>query len=87
MNLARALASDARVLLLDEPTSALDATLQDDVAQLLAERRNAGTTMIGIMHDAELLAKLSDVVVHMANGRVTGFDSDVSTRPLEMAVS
>lgn len=74
VNLARALASDARLLLLDEPTSALDASLQDEVAQLLAERRDRGTTMIGIMHDASLLARLADVTVHMERGQVTGID-------------
>ena len=30
--------------------------------------------MIGIMHDATLLARLSDVTVHMERGRVTGID-------------
>lgn len=75
VNLARALASDASLLLLDEPTSALDASLQDVVVQLIAERRDAGTTMIGIMHDAELLADLSDVIVHMAEGHVTSFET------------
>lgn len=75
VNLARALASEASLLLLDEPTSALDASLQDVVARLLAERRDTGTTMIGIMHDAELLADLSDVIVHMAEGTVTSIES------------
>ncbi len=75
VNLARALASDSRLLLLDEPTSALDASLQEEVAQLLIERRDRGTTMIGIMHDANLLAQLSDVLVHMAHGRVTSTES------------
>jgi alpha-D-ribose 1-methylphosphonate 5-triphosphate synthase subunit PhnL len=74
VNLARALASDSRLLLLDEPTSALDATLQDDVAGLLADRRNQGTTMIGILHDAALLERLSDVTVHMERGRVTDIE-------------
>ena len=74
VNLARALASDARVLLLDEPTSALDASLQSTVARLLAERRATGTTMIGIMHDTVLLADLSDTVISMADGRVTDID-------------
>ena len=71
VNLARALASDSRLLLLDEPTSALDAGLQEVVVELLAERRDGGTTMIGIMHDAAMLAGLSDVLVHMERGRVT----------------
>jgi alpha-D-ribose 1-methylphosphonate 5-triphosphate synthase subunit PhnL len=77
VNLARALASDARLLLLDEPTSALDAGLQREVVQLLAERRDQGTSIIGIMHDAELLASLSDVMVHMERGRVTGVEGGV----------
>ena len=74
VNLARALASDSSVLLLDEPTSALDASLQASVARLLADRRAAGTTMIGIMHDTALLAGLSSVIVTMADGRVTSVD-------------
>lgn len=79
VNLARALATDASLLLLDEPTSALDTSLQDVVSALLAERRDAGTTMIGIMHDAGLLATLSDVVVHMAEGRVTSIEHTAQT--------
>jgi alpha-D-ribose 1-methylphosphonate 5-triphosphate synthase subunit PhnL len=75
VNLARALASDSRLLLLDEPTSALDAGLQDEVVRLLAERRDRGTTMIGIMHDAVLLSRLSDVLVHMAAGQVTSIEA------------
>jgi ABC-type hemin transport system ATPase subunit len=31
--------------------------------------------MIGIMHDAELLADLSDVIVHMAEGHVTSIET------------
>lgn len=76
VNLARALASDARLLLLDEPTSALDASLQGVVAELMARRRAAGTTLIGIMHDPHLLAELSDVVVQMAGGRVIRVDTE-----------
>ncbi len=74
VNLARALVGDAPLLLLDEPTSALDASLQDVVVRLLAERRDAGTTMVGIMHDAALLRQLSDVLLHMENGRLTGVE-------------
>ena len=75
VNLARALASDSKLLLLDEPTSALDAGLQSEVVQLLAERRDRGTTMIGIMHDAALLRDLSNVLVHMERGAVTGTET------------
>jgi alpha-D-ribose 1-methylphosphonate 5-triphosphate synthase subunit PhnL len=74
VNLARALASDSKLLLLDEPTSALDASLQAEVVSLLAERRDRGTTMIGIMHDAALLRQLSDTLVHMDTGRMVGIE-------------
>lgn len=70
VNLARALSSDSKLLLLDEPTSALDASLQSEVVRLLAERRDRGTTMIGIMHDVALLHELSDVILHMESGRL-----------------
>jgi alpha-D-ribose 1-methylphosphonate 5-triphosphate synthase subunit PhnL len=76
VNLARALASDSKLLLLDEPTSALDASLQAEVVRLLTERRDRGTTMIGIMHDLDLLNQLSDVVVHMDAGRVLGVEAN-----------
>lgn len=74
VNVARALVGAAPLLLLDEPTSALDASLQDVVVRLLAERRDQGTTMVGIMHDAALLRQLSDILLHMENGRLTGVE-------------
>lgn len=70
VNLARALASQPRLLLLDEPTSALDESLQGEVVQLLREARARGTTMIGVMHDLELLRQLADDLITMAKGRV-----------------
>jgi len=91
VNLARALASDARLLLLDEPTSALDAALQADVVQLLAERRDRGTTMIGIMHDATLLGQLADLVLHMEHGRIvrreTNSDRVAGLDPRSLAIA
>lgn len=70
VNLARALASQPRLLLLDEPTSALDGSLQREVVRLLAEARDRGTTMVGVMHDTALLTALSDELLTMERGRV-----------------
>lgn len=82
VNLARALASQPRLLLLDEPTSALDGALQGAVVRLLAEARNRGTTMVGVMHDTALLAQLSDSVLTMQGGRVV----ETTTRLANAAV-
>jgi len=70
VNLARALAARPRLLLLDEPTSALDDALQGEVVRLLAEARERGTTMVGVMHDGALLRRLADELLTMAGGRV-----------------
>jgi alpha-D-ribose 1-methylphosphonate 5-triphosphate synthase subunit PhnL len=70
VNLARALAALPRLLLLDEPTSALDASLQREVVRLLAEARERGTTMVGVMHDTALLHQLADEVLTMERGRI-----------------
>jgi alpha-D-ribose 1-methylphosphonate 5-triphosphate synthase subunit PhnL len=59
VNIARSLIVDYPVLLLDEPTASLDAANRDRVVELIAERRDAGTALVGIFHDPgvrELLA-------------------------------
>ncbi len=76
VNIARALASKSSVLLLDEPTSSLDERLQGTVARLLRDRKDEGTTLIGIMHDQQLLASLADSIVYMHNGVVTNIETD-----------
>ncbi|SHF58630.1 ABC transporter transmembrane domain-containing protein [Streptoalloteichus hindustanus] len=46
LNLARALATDADVLLLDEPTSAVDAHTESRIAERVAELRRGRTTVV-----------------------------------------
>ena len=58
------------MLLLDEPTSALDDALQAEVVKLLEEARGRGTSMVGVMHDTTLLARLADDLVTMHDGRI-----------------
>jgi alpha-D-ribose 1-methylphosphonate 5-triphosphate synthase subunit PhnL len=70
VNIARALASEPRLLLLDEPTSSLDDSLQRVVVDLLGEARDSGSTLVGVMHDSTLLNELADRIVTMRDGRV-----------------
>lgn len=61
VTLARALATDARVLLLDEPTSALDLSHQIGVLELIDRvRRDRGLTVIAAMHDLTLAGRFAD---------------------------
>jgi iron complex transport system ATP-binding protein len=66
--LARALATEARVLLLDEPTTHLDPPHQVALARLF--RRLAGThAVVSVLHDLSL-ALLADRVLVLQDGRV-----------------
>ena len=50
---------DYPILLLDEPTASLDADNRDRVVELIGQRRDAGSALVGIFHDVgvrELLA-------------------------------
>jgi alpha-D-ribose 1-methylphosphonate 5-triphosphate synthase subunit PhnL len=51
VNIARSLIADYPILLLDEPTASLDQANRDGVIDLIRERREAGTAIVGIFHD------------------------------------
>jgi iron complex transport system ATP-binding protein len=69
--LARALAQEARILLLDEPTSALDIGHQQEVLDLVDELRvRDGLTVLATMHDLSVAGEYADRLVLLASGRV-----------------
>lgn len=68
VNVARGFITDHPVLLLDEPTASLDAANRKVVAQLIAEKKQAGVALLGIFHDAEMREEVADRIVD-----VTGF--------------
>jgi putative ABC transport system ATP-binding protein len=71
--LGRALAQGPKVLLLDEPTSALDHAARDAIEAALAElRRELDISVVLVSHDPEQARRLSDWVVRLEAGRVTG---------------
>lgn len=60
INIARALISDPRLLLLDEPTSSLDRANAQCVVDLLRDLKNQGATIVGVFHDHEMVSELAD---------------------------
>ncbi|MGO4525763.1 ABC transporter ATP-binding protein [Microvirga sp. 2MCAF35] len=68
--LARALATQAPVLLADEPVAALDPRHQLVVIEVLKARAQAGTTVVAIMHDLTLAARFADDIVLLHRGKV-----------------
>jgi iron complex transport system ATP-binding protein len=68
--LARALATEAAVLLADEPTVSLDARHQLVVMGLLREAARGGTAVLAVVHDLALAARFADRVIVMERGRL-----------------
>jgi peptide/nickel transport system ATP-binding protein len=69
MSIARALCSDAGILLCDEATSALDVTTQAQVVALLQQlREKEGVSIIFVSHDIALVSMLCDRIMVMKNG-------------------
>lgn len=67
--LARALARDARVLILDEPTAALTDTETEQLFAVLRTLRDAGTAIIYVSHRLEEVFALADTATVMRNGQ------------------
>lgn len=80
--IAMALAQETDILLLDEPTTFLDVAHQVDVLDLLTDLcRERGTTIVMVLHDLNLAARYSDVLIAMKNGQIVanGTSADVLT--------
>jgi alpha-D-ribose 1-methylphosphonate 5-triphosphate synthase subunit PhnL len=69
INLARALITGPRLLLLDEPTASLDIVTRQIVVRVLRDAKAAGATMIGVFHDLDVMGRLVDRVFDLKAGR------------------
>lgn len=71
VGIARALATNPRLLLADEATSALDPETTRDVLDLLAKvNRELGTTILLITHEMDAVRRIAHRVAVMEEGRV-----------------
>ena len=71
VGLARALASDADILLMDEPFSALDPLIRRDMQDLLMTlQRDLQRTVVFVTHDLNEAMRMGDRIMIMRNGKV-----------------
>ncbi len=66
INIARSLIVDYPILLLDEPTASLDPANRDGVVELIRQRRDDGTAIVGIFHDPAVRDLLANRVLNVA---------------------
>jgi len=70
IELARALATEPRLLLLDEPSSGLNPEETDDMAFWIEDIKNdLGVTVLMVEHDMSLVSRVSDRVLALNEGR------------------
>jgi branched-chain amino acid transport system permease protein len=84
LDIARALASGPRVLLLDEPAAGLNPVEKASLAALVRRIRGAGVTVVLIEHDMGFVEGLCDRVLVMDAGRLLaeGTPAEVRVHPL-----
>jgi branched-chain amino acid transport system ATP-binding protein len=84
VELARALATGPKLLLLDEPSSGLNVEETDDMAFWIQDIRNdLGITVLMVEHDMSLVSRVSDRVLAMNQGEVLalGTPAEVQAHP------
>ncbi len=60
LNIANALITKPRLLLLDEPTASLDANSKGWVMDMILDLKRQGTAMVGVFHDEIAIRTLAD---------------------------
>jgi ribose transport system ATP-binding protein len=72
VEIARALLSDARIIVMDEPTTALSERESEKLFKLVEDLRAAGISIIYISHRMEEVYRLSDRVSVLRDGHYVG---------------
>jgi branched-chain amino acid transport system ATP-binding protein len=84
IELARALCSEPKLILLDEPSSGLNVEETDDMSFWIRDIRNElGITVLMVEHDMSLVSRVSDRVLALNYGRelATGTPTQVQSHP------
>jgi branched-chain amino acid transport system ATP-binding protein len=84
IELARALCSEPKLILLDEPSSGLNVEETDDMSFWIRDMKTElGVTVLMVEHDMTLVNRVSDRVIALNYGRVlaTGSPAEVQVHP------
>lgn len=85
VEIAKALAKKARLLIMDEPTATLTPSETERLFALIAQFKSDGTTVIYISHKLEEVERITDEIVVMRDGRYITRAPTASVTRQEMA--
>lgn len=80
LEIARALASEPKILLLDEPAAGMNPSETEELIRLIKKIRDMGVTIILIEHDMSLVMKLSEKIIVLDFGQKIAEGSPVEIR-------
>jgi branched-chain amino acid transport system ATP-binding protein len=69
LEIARALATEPRVLLLDEPAAGCNAVETEEIDHLIRQVADRGVAVVLVEHDMKLVMKISDRILVLERGR------------------
>nr|WP_314717335.1 amino acid ABC transporter ATP-binding protein [uncultured Fretibacterium sp.] len=72
VGIARAMASDAKLILFDEPTSSLDPELIGEVLEVIRRLAEERTTMLIVTHEMQFAREVADRMIFLEDGVVAG---------------
>jgi branched-chain amino acid transport system ATP-binding protein len=84
LEIARSLATEAKLILLDEPTAGMNPIETANIMELIEKIRQLGKTIVLIEHDMRLVMGISDWIVVLDHGVkiAEGTPEDVKNNPL-----
>ena len=84
LEIARALASDPKLLLLDEPAAGMNPKEKEELLRLIRAIRETGVTILLIEHDMKVVMPISDFVAVLDYGKkiAEGTSAEIQNNPL-----
>ena len=73
--LAKVLLTQPKLLLLDEPTKGIDSFFKETFAEILANLKKQGITIVMVSHDVEFCARYADLVTMFFDGQILTTDT------------
>ena len=84
LEIARALASDPKIIMLDEPCAGMNATEKDELAHTVSRIRDSGVTVLLVEHDMRFVMGIADYITVLDHGTkiAEGKPAEIMNNPL-----